>query len=452
MDEFGSRQTVIPAEVQGRFRTWRNRVYAVLILFFLGLPWVQVNGMQAVLLDIPGRRFIVFGKLFLAHDAPLLGLILGAAALALATVTAVWGRLWCGWACPQTVFIDGVYRRLEIWIEGDYIKRRKLRQSGLTFERLWKSGAKWLAFLAVSLLFAHSFTAYFTGAERIVAMTQGSPSENWTTFVIVMFITGLLLWDFGWFREQFCLIMCPYGRFQSVLMDKHSVTVLYDESRGEPRKAPGQDPAAKRGDCVACNRCVQVCPTGIDIRNGIQMECIACTACIDACDEIMRKVKKPEGLIRYQSLSGRGVLLKRTRVMAYAALIAVCLITLVYNWANQRPYSIAVLRAQDMPFQTLPEDKILNHFKVHLLNQSDRDEEFEIALSDEALKEGVQLTQAKQRMILKPGGAEETHFFLTLPKGAFNATGEKAMQVIVREHISGRQESVKVRAVGPRNL
>lgn len=448
LDERGARQRVIPAEIHGRYRTWRDRTYFILVLIFLGLPWIKIGGYQAVHLNIPDRHFELFGQLFLAHDAPLIFFILAILALSLATMTAVWGRIWCGWACPQTVFIDGIYRRIEIWIEGGYVERRKLYQQPMNLNKFLKVSAKWLLFFVVSSLFAHSFAAYFVGSDQIIQMIQRSPTQNWTSFTVVTFITALLLFDFGWFREQFCLIMCPYGRFQSVLMDSNSVTVLYDEKRGEPRKAPNDEPA-KRGDCVSCLRCVQVCPTGIDIRDGIQMECIACTACIDACDEIMHKVKKPEGLIRYQSLAGQGTKLIRPRILAYASLIALCVVGLTISVANRRPYSVTILRAKDTPYQLLADDQVLNHFKAHFLNQSGQDQEFELSLPEAEAAQGVKLTQSKAKQSLKTGEGVEAHFFISFPKQVLNATGERTVHLRLQEHGSGREEDVHVITVGP---
>lgn len=448
LDQFGSRQYIYPAEVSGRFRDLRNRVYAVLLIVFLALPWIKINGLQAVLIDIPNRRFELFGMLFLAHDTPLLFFLLALAVLAIALSTAVWGRLWCGWACPQTVFIDAVYRRIEIWIEGDYIARRKLAKDPMSFYKLRIYATKWFAYFVVSSLFAHSFIAYFTGSDNLLQMIRHNPNENWSYFVIVTFVTALLLFDFGWFREQFCIIMCPYGRFQSVLMDPQSLVVGYNATRGEPRKS--SDVAKEQwGDCVSCNRCVQVCPTGIDIRNGLQMECVACTACIDACDEIMAKVKKPQGLISYQGTLNLKESFLRPRVMAYSLLMHLLASLFAYNLITREPFHITVLRAKDTPYQVLPEDKVLNHFKAHLLNQSRQEAEFTIGLPKEALTQGLTLTQAQATHRLQSGETKEVHFFIVFPKNLLNSKGETSINVKFSDSQSGLIELRKVNGVGP---
>lgn len=306
-DAQGRRIALYPADVRGFFRRKRTQVQAILVIIFLVLPWVRINGQQALLLDIAQRRFEIFGLSLRAHNAPLLFFVFAAGAFGLFFVTAVWGRVWCGWACPQTVFIDGVFRKIERWVEGSALERRKLDAAPLSLQKFLKKFGKWSLYIFATLILTHSFLAYFVGTGPLAEMIRKNPSENWGSFLFMVFSSAVILFDFAWFREQFCTIVCPYGRFQSVLMDRGSMIVAYDVDRGEPRATPQAKALSKAhnsnlGDCVNCYRCVQVCPTGIDIRRGLQMECIACTACIDACDEVMTKVKKPTGLIRYDSL------------------------------------------------------------------------------------------------------------------------------------------------------
>lgn len=449
LDEFGSRTRIIPAEVEGPYRRWRDRVYFILLIVFLGLPWVKIQGLQALHFDIPARRFVVAGKIFLAHDAPILFLALGGFVMALAFVTSVWGRVWCGWACPQTVFIEGVYRRLERWVEGGYIERRRLRDSPWTFRkfRLWLT--KWFLFTAVSSIFAHSFIAYFAGADDLIEMMKQPPANNFSYFLLVSAFTLGLMFMFGWFREQFCIIMCPYGRFQSVMMDEKSKTVHYDIRRGEPRKGSAAAQAGQAaGDCVSCNRCVQVCPTGIDIRDGLQMDCIACTACMDACDAIMAKVKKPAGLISYRSEVQSTSWAQRPRALAYAALAAVFIAALLIKGATHQTYSALVLRAKDTPYQELPGGVISNHFKLHILNQSHGRQEFTLALHEDAAQNGVRLTTAMATSPLEAGKSAEVHFFILVPADKFSQ-GEAKIMVRVSELSGGTIRDLQVTAVGP---
>ncbi len=451
LDEHGGRKRIIPAEVKGRFRRWRNYVHFVLLIIFLALPWIQINGSQAVLLDISARRFELFGQTFLSHDAPLLFFIIAVAALLIMLITALWGRVWCGWACPQTVFIDSIYRRIEIWVEGNYLERRKLYHSEMNPKKFLKYSFKWFLFLIVSSLFSHSFIAYFVGSRHLMQMMKGSPQENWSYFLIVSGTTALLLFNFGWFREQFCIIMCPYGRFQSVLMDQQSISVVYDQQRGEPRKgAVTENTNTKRGDCVSCNRCVQVCPTGIDIRNGIQMECIGCTACIDACDEIMGKVHKPKGLISYNTSTPQSKInYFRPRVLAYSFLIIICLLGLTFSLSHRKPFSVVLLRGTDSPYQISPDGLIINHFKLNIHNQSHEPQTFKISLPAQSLAQSIQLVQPSDRHEVKAGTSKELHLFIRFPSKILDVRGKTPLILQVHEVSQKEELLIDVMGVGP---
>ncbi len=420
-DSKGGRLFLYPAEVKGVFRKYRNYVQAVLIVFFLILPWIQWQGHQALLLDIPDRTFQILGLIFKAHDAPFIFLILALGTITLAAVTALFGRVWCGWACPQTVFIDGVYRRIETWVQGPYLERRKLATQNWNITKFRKISLTWFLYFIVSAFIAHSFAAYFVGSNRLLQMMSGTPDENWTVFVLIASITLVLLFNFGWFREQFCIIACPYGRIQAALMDKKSVSVLYDYKRGEPRKSPS---VAKelQGDCVNCNRCVEVCPTGIDIRRGIQMECIGCTACIDACDEIMFKVNKPKGLIRYSSefeidnklsVNWRERIF-RPRVIVYFLIITSVAVLFASLLKARDTVMISVLKAKDAPYTLLNENSeewVLNHMKLHIYNQGQGDATISIGSV-----ENIELVLPQNPVSIPSNRSQEIHFFAKFPK------------------------------------
>lgn len=449
LDEYGGRRRIIPAEVKGPLRQRRTYVHFILLMVFLGLPWIQINGTQAVLLDIQARRFELFGQIFLSHDSPLLFFIIAILALTIMLITALWGRVWCGWACPQTVFIDSIYRRIEILVEGNYLERRRLYQSEMNAKKFLKYSLKWLLFLIVSSLFAHSFIAYFVGSRHLIDMMRGSPHENWSYFLIVTGTTSLLLFNFGWFREQFCIIMCPYGRFQSVLMDQQSISVVYDPQRGEPRKGIITE-NKKQGDCVSCNRCVQVCPTSIDIRNGVQMECIGCTACIDACDEIMTKVSKPKGLISYNvSTPNSKIHYFRPRILAYLLLIIVCVLGLTFSLTTRDPFSIVVIRATDSPYQLSPDGLVINHFKLHLHNQSHTPQVFKVSLANEALTQPIQLVQSTDQHKLDIGESKEVHLFLRFPSRILDARGNIILTLQIHENSQKENKFINVTGVGP---
>ncbi|WP_374000245.1 cytochrome c oxidase accessory protein CcoG [Bdellovibrio bacteriovorus] len=455
VDVHGDHINIIPAEVRGFYRKHRTWTQIILLIIFLILPWTTLNGHQTILIDIPKREFALFGILFKSHDAPLLFFILGTLTLGLAFVTSIWGRVWCGWACPQTVFIDAVYRRIEQWVEGSYIQRRQLRDGPMTFTKFRKVGLKWFLFFVVSSLIAHSFIAYFVGAKDLLAMTQGSPSEHMTYFILVLFFTAVILFDFGWFREQFCVIMCPYGRIQSVLLDSKSLAVVYDVKRGEPRK--GTAPAGEKvGDCVACNRCVQVCPTGIDIRNGLQMECIACTACVDACDEIMEKVKKPKGLIRYDTLDGSKISLKKPRSILYILAITGLIGGLAYAISTREPVHIAVLRGAGLPYSYVKNvgghEALLNQFRLHIQNQGALRARYILTLPQEILDKGITLQVAENPINLAPGESREWYFFVRIPPDVMPGNGQIKTEVLVQDELALEEFKTKreLILVGPK--
>ncbi len=359
LDEFGNRLYIHPAEVFGFFRSRRTWVQNILIIIFLVTPWTKYNDQQTILLNVIDREFVILGSLFRAHNAPFLFFLLLGGALTLAYVTSVWGRVWCGWTCPQTVFIDGVYRRIETLIEGNYLKRRKMQTENLTGLQFFKKIIKWILFAIVSSVIAHSFLAYFVGAYRLIPILEQGPNAHPTLFILAQGFTLLFLFDFGWFREQFCTIMCPYGRIQGVLLDKNSLAVGFNSERAS--------------DCVKCNKCVSACPIGIDIRNGLQMECIACTACIDACDDIMVKVEKPKGLIKYLTLDNKPLQFFKARSIFYLLAILSCVVGLIVGLSNKQNSKAFIVRGIEQPFKIVPdnnESNLVNHFKLHLTNQT----------------------------------------------------------------------------------
>ena len=424
LDSEGGRQFVIPAEVKGFFTQKKRVVHSILLLLFLALPWIRINGQQLLHLDIEHRRFFVFGLNLAAHDTPLIFLFLIIATLGLAYVTAIWGRVWCGWACPQTVFIEHVYRKIEQLIEGNHIARRALRDQALNLNKTAKLFAKWFLYVAVSSLIAHSLAAYFVGRDELLNMISAGPAQNSTYFILITGLTFLLVFNFGWFREQFCLIVCPYGRIQSLLMDPNSLTILYDDKRGEPRKGTTRG-SQQQGDCVSCFRCVAVCPTRIDIRNGQQMECIGCTACIDACDEIMQKVNKPKGLIRYDSLSRKHHSALRGRPLIYMVGILGAMGALLYLLTQRSSLDITLLRAIETPYQVVQTDlgtEVINHFRLRVKNQWNEPIKAKVELDPQF----GELILPQNAIELSPLELKTVHFFVKFQPEAKLATENPA--------------------------
>ncbi|MBS1962051.1 MAG: cytochrome c oxidase accessory protein CcoG [Bdellovibrionales bacterium] len=359
LDEEGHHRAIHPTEVRGKWHSRRAVVQYILIAFFLVLPWISIGGRPLLLLDIFDRRFSVLGVVFQAHDVPLLFLFVIGFVLVVGLLTALFGRVWCGWACPQTVFVEGVFRRIEGWIEGNAFERRKAAAAGWSAERVGRAVAKWTAYFAVTLVITHSFLALFVGPEKLGAMIAAGPDASPRAFLFVLVSSAIILFDFGWFREQFCIVACPYGRIQSVFQDTKTRTVAYDANRGEPRGPIRKESVAgPRGDCVDCSRCVQVCPTGIDIRNGSsQLECIACTACMDACDEVMTRTKRPPGLIRYVSLEELETrrptpTWRRGRTLLYLVPLAIVVAAVVGIGESRTLAMVEIFKVKGAPYAT----------------------------------------------------------------------------------------------------
>lgn len=454
LDEKGYRLFRYPQSVRGVYRNWRNKVYSVLIIIFLVLPWIKINGAQAILLDLANRRFSFFGVQFWGHDAPMIFFVLALSTLGLTFVTSIWGRVWCGWACPQTVFIDGVYRKIEEWVEGNHLQRAKLDKEPLNATKVRKRSIKWFLFFLVSFIISHSFLAYFVGADGVIDMITHPPAENWTSFLFVFSLCAILLFDFGWFREQFCIIACPYGRFQSVLMDTESMNILYDEKRGEPRKAKDV-PKDQQGDCVNCYKCVAVCPTGIDIRRGVQAECIACTACIDACDEVMTKLKKPKGLIRYTSEAdmerGEGEEKPRNlRPYVYFAMLTIVAVAFAIALYKRKPVDILFVRAIESPYQveqTGTDEMVINHYKVKLKNHLIEDAELDLLFDHDEIEVVKPMFPVK----MKGGDAKEVHVFFKFKRGTVLQMGAAKVPLTMRLISQGtvKEFEKEVSLVGP---
>jgi len=369
-DESGHRVYLYPEDVKGKWKDKRQLFFWFLIFLYMVVPWIHFKGKQIILLDIPKREFVFFGATFYGHDAPMLVLVLLGFVFTLGFITSIWGRVWCGWACPQTVFIDAIYRKIERFIEGKARARKELDQAPWTLSKILKKSLKWTLYIIVSLHISHSFIGYFVGARELFSITLNPPAEHMHLFITMLVITGIIILDFGWFREQFCIIACPYGRFQSVMMDQSSLVVGYDAKRGEPRRS-AEVPKENEGDCINCYHCVKVCPTGIDIRRGTQLECIACTNCIDACDEVMIKVGKPTGLIRYDSELGFEGKEKKTfhlRSAIYLTLIFAIATTFVFVLSKSADLRVTFLRGSHSPFQRIERegnpDEIVNHYKL----------------------------------------------------------------------------------------
>lgn len=302
MDETGRRKWVYPRKPKGKFTNYRDYVTYLFLVIFFTLPFVKINHNPFLLLNVIDRKFFIFGQPFYLQDFFILALGAVTSVIFVMLFTVVFGRIFCGWLCPQTIFMEGVFRKIEYWIEGDRNKQMKLDRQEWNSEKIRKRLTKWSVYAAISVVITNFMFMYIVGYEEVFRIITEGPAENLLKFLAMICFTSAFYFVFSWLREQVCTLVCPYGRLQGVLIDKQTINVYYDFKRGENRSKWKKDEDRKavgKGDCIDCNQCVVVCPTGIDIRNGQQLECVNCTACIDACDEIMVKVGLPKGLIRY---------------------------------------------------------------------------------------------------------------------------------------------------------
>ncbi|PIE23168.1 MAG: cytochrome c oxidase accessory protein CcoG [Planctomycetota bacterium] len=395
----GSHNVIHPADVKGRWQRRKKLIWTLLIAIYVLLPWIQIGDHPAILINLPNRHFYLFGRVFNAADFNLFFFFLAGTGITLYIVSAVFGRIWCGFACPHTVFLEGIFRRVERWIEGGAGKRQKLAKSRWTKEKIFKRVSKHGIYLVLALLISHVFLSFFIPVRELIQVIQSPPSENLTAFVFILIFTGLIYGDFAFFREQLCLILCPYGRLQSALYDPDTVQVGYDRFRGEPR---GHYKDERGGSCIDCFRCVMVCPTGIDIRNGTQMECVGCSNCIDACDEVMAKVGEAPGLIRYDSerafLEGKEKRrFLRPRLFAYLAAVVVLFGLFILIAGKRTPFDARLVRLQGAPF-LISGETVLNRYRVHLVNKLGGTHDFELLPKNEKLGFNYWFSEPKLKM------------------------------------------------------
>ena len=374
VDEQGKRIWVYPKKPKGQYYNYRIIVSIVLLgILFLG-PFLRINGQAFLLLNIFERKFVILGQIFWPQDFFIFALTLVTFFVFIILFTVVFGRLWCGWACPQTLFMEIVFRKIEYLIEGDANQQRKLNKAPWTTRKIFKKGIKHSIFLLISILISHTAMAYLIGVEEVKSIVSQPPSAHFAGFMGLVFFTGIFYWVFAFFREQACVTVCPYGRLQGVLLVKDSIVVAYDWLRGEPRgKLKKNNPAETKGDCIDCKLCVHVCPTGIDIRNGTQLECVNCTACIDACDEVMLKIGKPRGLIRFASYNGikDGISkLFNARVIGYSVVLTAMIVLLSAFILTRKDVSTTILKVPGQLYQKTDNGEITNLYNIQFVNKT----------------------------------------------------------------------------------
>lgn len=418
----GKRVKVFPASPpkKGFWEVRRKWVQWGMLLLYVAVPWITIRGHPILQLDIVHRRFSIFGTLFFAHEVPNLVFVAISFLMAIALFTTLFGRVWCGWACPQTVFIDRIFRKVETWIDGDHLAQKRLSKAPMDSAKFLKRGVKFIIYAVISLFLGQVFLGYFVGPKEAFSYMLQSPSAHPGAFWSVFLMSAIVMFDFGWFREQFCLVACPYGRFQSVMMDQGSFFLAYDE---------------KRKDCIECGKCVAVCPTGIDVRHGLQFECIACTACADACDSVMDKIKKPRHLIGYGSLItllGKKTRFIRGRVMIYAACLMAAATTLTYKLSKREIHQMELVRAVDTPYQQVKDadgkEWVINHFKIRFYNLDWETASAEYAVAKDIGEKGVEMIRSPMNpnvLTVESGKSADSQFFIKVPKSDFSEGAAK---------------------------
>ncbi len=440
----GTRRWIRPKLSKGRFFNARLITAWVLIAIFTIIPYIKVAGKPLVLLNIPAREFTILGRTFLPSDSILLMLLIFSVFLGAFLVTALWGRVWCGWACPQTVYMEYVFRPIERLLEGTPQQQQHIdKAGGFHWRRFVKTGV----FFFIAIYLAHTFLAYFVGVDALKVWVTRSPFEHPVSFLVMAFTTFAMLLDFGYFREQVCFVACPYGRFQSVLLDRRSMIVGYDAIRGEPRGKVKNENGIQRGDCVDCKACVVTCPTGIDIREGLQLECIGCTQCIDACDTIMDRLQRPRGLIRYASqdaLAGKKTSVLRPRVVIYSILLVGVFSTFLYLLSIDRTAELTLLRGIGAPFVVMSDGRVQNQLRVKVRNRTADDHAYEIRVAG---IEGAQIIAPANPLHVKAKDLVETTVFVLAPATAF-ASGVRDIKVELVDE-AGKSHARNYRLLGP---
>lgn len=446
----GSRRWIRPTPAPGRFHNRRRAVGYFLIGLFTVLPHLRMYGKPPLLLDIGAREFTFFGTTLYPTDTLLLALLLVSGFVSIFLITAIFGRVWCGWACPQTVYLELLYRPIERFFDGTPGRKSKAGA--------WRKPAKYAVFFVVSFVLAHTFVAYFIPTDRLFTYMTESPASHPVPFFVVVAVTGLMLFDFGFFREQTCIVACPYGRFQSVLLDSSTLIISYDKNRGEPRGkvrkgGSGEDHSAGGialpvlGDCIDCRKCVTCCPTGIDIREGLQLECVNCAQCIDACDSVMDKLGRARGLVGYHtqaSLEGGKARLARPRLVGYVVLLTGLMSVFVAVFLHREPAYVMVLRGLGNPYVVLDDGMIANTLRIRI---QDRTREGGLYRVSAVGLDGAELVSEAWPIEIGSGEFHTESVLVKAPADVF-ATGHAVVTLRV-ESGSGFTKDVSYKLMGP---
>lgn len=424
VDNKGKRVWMYPRKPDGWFYKTRTWISFLLLGLLFGMPFIKVNGEPLLLFNVIERKFIIFSIVFTPQDLHLFALAMVTLMLFVVLFTVVFGRLFCGWICPQTIFMEMVFRKIEYWIDGDAGQQRKLAAAPWNGQKLFKRVFKYTIFFAIAVLIANTFLSYILGVEEVGKIITEPINQHLGGFIAMLVFSGLFFFVFSYMREQVCIAVCPYGRLQGVLLVPDSIVVHYDYVRGEPRgkiqkqpAASSQQPITNLGDCIDCKLCVQVCPTGIDIRNGTQLECVNCTACIDACDGVMEKVSRPKGLIRYDSENGIKEGRRKiftTRVWAYTGVLTVLIAVQVFLFATRTEVETVILRTPGQLYQKVEGGYLNNLYNYEVINKTAQDFP-NIEFKLKGAPEGRLKFVGEASTIVPKGGMLKGVFFIEMP-------------------------------------
>lgn len=449
VDEKGKRNWIYAYKPNGRFYTIRTWLSVAYFLLFFGLPFIYIDGRPLFLFNLPNGKFILFSKAFWPQDFFIFGILMITFVFFIILFTAAFGRLFCGWACPQTNFMEMMFRKVEYWVLGDAPAQRQLKNAPWTIDKITKIATKHILFYLLSFLIANFFLAYIIGIKELEKIMVEPVSGHIAGFSSILIFSAVFYAVYAFFREQACTVVCPYGRLQSVLLDKNSMIVAYDYKRGEPRGNAKKEQEKELGDCIDCHLCVKVCPTGIDIRNGVQMECVGCTACIDACDHIMDSLNRPPGLIRYASentIANSEPLHYTTRMKFYTGLCALVLCILTVLLLSRKDIDATIMRTPGMLYQERGNDSLSNLYNIKLVNKTVSPQQLSIRLEDGNGK--VEII-GKPFIAVEKEGQGSGSFFVVLPKSRIhNRKTEIKMNLFGNDKMIA---SLKTNFLGPVN-
>ena len=457
IDAKGKRVFIHPKKPSGPFYDKRKIVSYLLLAFLFAAPFVKINGNQFLMFNVLERRFNIFSFPFWPQDFHLfvISMIIGVVGLALFTVA--FGRIFCGWFCPQTIFMEMVFRRIEFWIDGDRAQQIRLRNQAWDGEKIRKRVTKWIVFFIISFIIANVFLAYLIGSDELIRFIQEGPAKNASTLIALLIFTAVFYFIYAWFREQVCIIACPYGRMQGVLLDNKTINVAYDHVRGEGETGRGKfnknedRKALGKGDCIDCKVCVHVCPTGIDIRNGTQLECINCTACIDECDSIMEKVGLPKGLIRYASedeIVKKEPFKLTTRMKGYIAVLSILIGVFIGMLFLRNDVEATILHMPGQLFQREGNNVISNIYNYDIINKTER--EFDnVTFKLVEPKGEIKLVGSPFAKVPKQGATKGT-FFVKIKESDLK---EEKVVLKIEVYNNGKViETATTNFLGPRNF